>query len=132
MVSDTIGDFIIRIKNAGMIGKKTVPVPYSKLRHAIADKLHTAGYLAGVEVKGKIPATKTLEVTLQYDATGAHRINGVKRISKPGRRLYTKVALIHSVKFGKGHVILSTPAGILTNEEARAQNVGGEQLFMIW
>jgi len=132
MVSDTIGDFIIRIKNAGMIGKETVAVPYSKLRHAIAQKLQAAGYISGVEVKGKTAQSKILDVTLQYDASGTHRINGVKRISKPGRRLYTKVALIHSVKFGKGHIILSTPAGILTNEEAKAQNVGGEQLFMIW
>jgi small subunit ribosomal protein S8 len=132
MVSDTIGDFIIRIKNAGMIGKKTVSVPYSKLRHAIADKLVAAGYVASVEIKGKTVQTKTLEVTLVYNPNGAHRINGVKRISKPGRRLYTNVALLHPVKFGKGHVILSTPAGILTNEEAKAKNVGGEQLFMIW
>jgi len=56
----------------------------------------------------------------------------VKRISKPGRRLYTKVTDIHPVKFGQGHIILSTPAGIVTGEEARAQKVGGEQLFIIW
>jgi small subunit ribosomal protein S8 len=132
MVSDTIGDFIIRIKNAGMIKKNTVSVPYSKLRHAIADKLKAIGYVAEVTVKGKTVQTKTLEVTLQYDASGTHRVSGVKRISKPGRRLYTGVATLHPVKFGRGHLILSTPAGILTNEEAKAQNVGGEQLFIIW
>ena len=115
MVGDTIGDFIIRLKNAGVVGHKTVSVPYSKLCHAIADKV----------------AQKTLEVTLKYE-DGAHRINGVKRVSKPGRRLYTKVESIHQVKFGKGHLILSTPAGILTNIEAKAKNVGGEQLFLIW
>jgi len=131
MVGDTIGDFIIRLKNAGMVGKHTVSVPYSRLRHAVADKLCAAGYLTAVEVKGKTVQTKTLEVTLKYEA-GAHRINGVKRISKPGRRLYTGVAGIFPVKFGKGHIILSTPAGILTGDEAREKNVGGEQLFMIW
>lgn len=130
MVGDTIGDFIIRLKNAGMVGKHTVSVPYSKLRHAIADKLVAAGYIENATVKGKT-VHKTLEVTLKY-ADGRHRISGVKRVSKPGRRLYTKVANIHKVKFGKGHMILSTPAGILTNDEARQQNVGGEQLFMIW
>ena len=130
MVGDTIGDFIIRLKNAGMVGKHTVSVPYSKLRHAIADKLVAAGYIETATVKGKT-VHKTLEVTLKY-ANGRHRISGVKRVSKPGRRLYTKVANIHKVKFGKGHMILSTPAGILTNDEARQQNVGGEQLFMIW
>ncbi len=130
MVGDTIGDFIIRLKNAGMVGKKEVAVPYSKLRHAIADKLVAAGYIEKAEQQGK-KVQKTLAVTLKYEG-GKHRISGVKRISKPGRRLYTKVADIHRVKFGQGHMILSTPAGILTNEEARTQNVGGEQLFIIW
>lgn len=130
MVSDTIGDFIIRLKNAGVVGKKEVAVPYSKLRHAIADKLVAAGYIEKAEQQGK-KVQKTLAVTLKYEG-GKHRITGVKRISKPGRRLYTKVADIHRVKFGHGHMILSTPAGILTNEEAKAANVGGEQLFIIW
>ena len=131
MVGDTIGDFIIQLKNAGMVGKKEVTLPYSKLRHAIADKLVAAGYIAKAEPQGKKVQQKTLAVTLKYEG-GKHRISGVKRVSKPGRRLYTKVADIHKVKFGNGHMILSTPAGILTNEEARSQNVGGEQLFIIW
>lgn len=130
MVGDTIGDFIIRLKNAGMVGKKEISVPYSKLRHAIADKLVAAGYIEKAEQQGK-KVQKNLAVTLKYEG-GKHRISGVKRVSKPGRRLYTKVADIHQVKFGQGHMILSTPAGILTNDEARAQNVGGEQLFIIW
>lgn len=132
MVGDTIGDLIIRLKNAGMVGKKEVFVPYSKLRHAVADKLVAAGYIEKAEQQGKKDKVqKSLAVTLKYEG-GKHRINGVKRVSKPGRRLYTKVADIHPVKFGSGHMILSTPAGILTNEEARTQNVGGEQLFIIW
>lgn len=131
MVGDTIGDFIIRLKNAGMVGKETVSVPYSKLRHNVANKLADAGYISGVDTKGKEVQNKTLEITLRYEA-GHNRINGVKRISKPGRRLYTKVADLHPVKFGKGHLILSTPAGILTNEEAKEKKVGGEQLFIIW
>lgn len=131
MVNDTIGDFIIRLKNAGMVGHKTVSLPYSKLRHAVASKLQDAGYVASVEAAGDTPATKQLIVTLGYK-NGDHAIRDVKRISKPGRRLYTKVSDVHPVKFGKGHLILSTPAGILTNEEAKAQNVGGEQLFEIW
>lgn len=131
MVGDTIGDFIIRLKNAGMVGKDTVSLPYSKLRHNIANKLVEAGYIVAADAKGKEVQSKTLEVTLRYE-NGNHRINGVKRVSKPGRRLYTKVADLHPVKFGKGHLILSTPAGILTNEEAKEQKVGGEQLFIIW
>lgn len=131
MVGDTIGDLIVRLKNAGMVGHETVSLPYSKFRHAIVTKLADAGYVAAVETAGDNPATKTLEVALRYE-NGAHQIRGVKRISKPGRRLYTKVADVHPVKFGKGHMILSTPAGILTNDEAKEQKVGGEQLFIIW
>lgn len=131
MVGDTIGDLIIRLKNAGAVKKETVSVPYSKLRKAVLDKLAHAGYIAGVSEKGKQVQEKTLEVTLSYEQ-GAPRINGVKRVSKPGRRLYCGVADLHPVKFGKGHLILSTPAGILTNEEAKEKNVGGEQLFIIW
>lgn len=131
MVGDTIGDLIIRLKNAGAVEKATVSLPYSKLRHAVVDKLVEAGYVASATTKGKQVQEKTLEVTLSYE-NGEHRINGVKRISKPGRRLYTKVADLHPIKFGKGHLILSTPAGILTNDEAREKKVGGEQLFIIW
>lgn len=131
MVGDTIGDLIIRLKNAGAVGKEVVSVPYSKLRHSVADKLCEAGYVTSVATNGKAVQTKTLEVTLSYE-DGTHKINGVKRVSKPGRRLYTKVADIHPVKFGRGHMILSTPAGILTNEEAVEKKVGGEQLFIIW
>lgn len=130
MVGDIIGDMIIRLKNAGVVGRPQVEMPYSKLRHAIADKLVAAGYIEKAEQQGK-KVQKTLVITLKYE-NGRHRIDGVKRISKPGRRLYTKVADIHRVKFGKGHMLLSTPAGILTNEEAKAKNVGGEQLFIIW
>ena len=131
MVGDVVGDFIIRLKNAGAVNKDTISVPYSKLRHAVADKLVDAGYLTSVGTAGEKVQEKTLEVTLSY-TDGAHSIRGVKRISKPGRRLYTKVSDIHPVKFGQGHMILSTPAGIVTGEEAREKKVGGEQLFIIW
>ena len=131
MVGDTIGDLIIRLKNAGAVNKDTVSAPYSKLRLAVLTKLADAGYIESVTEKGKQVQEKTLEVTLRYE-NGSQRISGVKRISKPGRRLYTKVTDLHPVKFGKGHMILSTPAGILTNEEAKEKKVGGEQLFIIW
>ena len=131
MVGDTIGDFIIRLKNAGAVQKATVSVPYSKLRHSVAKKLIDAGYITAATEHGKRVQDKTLEVTLKYEA-GSHKIRGVKRVSKPGRRLYIKVSDIYPVKFGQGHMLLSTPAGILTGEEAREKKVGGEQLFIIW
>jgi small subunit ribosomal protein S8 len=131
MVGDTVGDLIIRLKNAGAIGRTSLSIPYSKLRQAVLNKLVEVGYIESAVEKGKLVQEKTLEVTLCYE-DGAHRISGVKRISKPGRRLYMKVSDIHPIKFGKGHLILSTPAGILTGEEAKAKKVGGEQLFIIW
>jgi small subunit ribosomal protein S8 len=130
MVNDPVSDFIIQLKNAGMVRKEEVSLPYSKLKHAIADKLAEIGYVAGVKKHGK-KVKKTLEVTLKYDH-GEHQIHGVKRVSKPGRRMYVSVSDIFPVKFGKGKRILSTPAGILTGEEARSKNVGGEELFIIW
>jgi len=131
MVSDTIGDLIIRLKNAGVVKKEIVEIPYSKLRNAILEKLQEKGYIEKITVTGEGVA-KTLTVTLKYNAEGTHSIRGVKRMSKPGRRLYKKVADIYPVKFGKGDLLLSTPTGILTGDEARSQHVGGEQLFIIW
>ncbi len=131
MVNDPVGDFIIQLKNAGMVGKKSVSIPYSKLKHAIANKLVEAGFIASAEKYGK-KVKKTLDVVLKYENDGTHAIRGVKRVSKPGRRLYVGVAEIFPVKFGKGKRILSTPVGILTGEEAREKNVGGEELFIIW
>lgn len=131
MVNDPVADFIIQIKNAGAVRKAEVCLPYSKLKHAIADKLVAEGYLKSAQKKGK-KVKKTLEVELVYTESGAHRIRGVERISKPGRRMYTGTADIYPVKFGTGKIILSTPQGILTGEEARKENVGGEQLFKIW
>lgn len=131
MVNDPISDLIIRIKNAGMVGKREVVLPYSRLKHAIADKLVDAGFLVSVEKRGKKVA-KELAVTLKYNGAEKHVVEEVKRISKPGRRMYIKAADIHRIRYGKGKIILSTPAGILTGEEAKAKNVGGEQLFMIW
>lgn len=127
---DTIGDFIIRLKNAGAVGHETVSIPHSKLREAIAKKMAAVGYLSSVEVEGK-DAKKTLNIGLKYESN-RHVISDVKRVSKPGRRLYIGVEEIYPVKFGKGHMFLSTPKGILTDDEARRERVGGEQLFIIW
>lgn len=130
MVSDRVGDFIIRLKNAGAIGSRTASVPHSKHLEAIANKLKDLGFVERVEVSKELPTT--MEVTLAYDARGTHRIRGVKRISKPGRRLYVNARSAHAVKNGLGARIVSTPKGILTDREARKVHVGGEDLFEIW
>jgi small subunit ribosomal protein S8 len=106
-------------------------VPFSNLKLAIAEKLKEAGYVESIDKKGK-KIKKTLEVGLKYDDAGKHRIQGVKRISKPGRRMYRAAHEIVPVRYGKGALILSTPKGILTDREARKEHVGGEALFEIW
>lgn len=131
MVSDPIGDFIIRLTNAGAVKQASVAVPFSTLKLAVAEKLKEAGFIAGAEKKGK-KVKKTLDVMLKYDHNGTPRINGVKRISKPGRRVYKGVLEITPVRYGHGSLILSTPKGILTDKEAKAAKVGGEALFEIW
>jgi small subunit ribosomal protein S8 len=131
MVGDPVGDFIVRLTNAGAVRKETVAVPYSQLKHAIAEKLVERGFLASAEKQGK-KVKKTLEVALRYNQDGTPFIRGVKRVSKPGRRLYIKSSEIFPVKFGKGAMLLSTPKGILAGDEARKEKVGGEQLFIIW
>jgi small subunit ribosomal protein S8 len=129
MVTDRVGDFIIRLKNAGAINKTTVVVPFSKHVEEIAYKLKSLGYVKEV---GKSKEPYSFEVTLAYDDRGQHKISGVKRVSKPGRRLYTPSHEAHNVKNGMGARLISTPKGVLTDSEARKTRVGGENLFEIW
>jgi small subunit ribosomal protein S8 len=130
MVSDRVGDFIIRLQNAAMIGKSEVVLPYSSHLSAIAKKLKELGYLTEVKVDGD--EKKTLEVMLAYDEKGVAKLRGVKRISKPGRRLYAPHTEAHQVAGGTGARILTTSKGIMTDSEARKNRVGGENLFEIW
>ena len=138
MVSDRIGDFIIRLQNAAMIGKKEVSAPYSTHLAAIAKKLKELGFLVAVEVKESRKAEdghaikKDIIVELAYDERGVSRLRGVKRVSSPGRRLYTPHTAAHTVKGGTGARILSSSSGIISDVEARKQHVGGEELFEIW
>jgi len=130
MVSDRVGDFIIRLKNAGAIGTSSISLPHSKHLEDIAKKLKELGFVASVETQEK-GGHKMLEVGLAYEGE-VHKIQDVKRISKPGRRLYVSSREAHSVKNGMGARILSTPKGILADKEARKVRVGGEELFEIW
>lgn len=130
MISDRVGDFIVRLQNAAMINKEKISVPYSAHLSNIAKKLKQLGFLESVEVKGDMK--KTLDVTLAFGENGEPKIRGVKRVSKPGRRLYTKHGEAHRVKGGTGARVLSTSAGILSDSEARKSRLGGEDLFVIW
>lgn len=129
MVTDRVGDFIIRLKNAGAIGKPVISVPASKHVEEIAHKLKSLGFVADVKAS-KQPYH--FDVALAYDERGNHKIHGVKRVSKPGRRLYTPSTEAHAVKNGIGARLISTPKGVLSDKEARKEHVGGENLFEIW
>jgi len=111
------------------MGKTTIEVPYSKRVEEIANKLKSLGYVANVK-KSETPYM--FEVDLAYDERGRHKITDVKRISKPGRRLYVPSHEAHSVKNGLGARIITTPKGVLSDREARKVHAGGEALFEIW
>ena len=134
MVTDRIGDFIIRLQNAARIGKPSVAMPYSSHVLAIAKKLKELGFITSVEVKAKgdSEVKKEFVVTLAYDAHGQPKLRGVKRISKPGRRLYVPSSQAHTVKGGTGVRLISSSVGIVSDTEARKTHVGGENLFEIW
>ena len=121
---------LIMIKNASLAGKKSVVVPYSKLKHSIANCLEKEGYLSGVSKK-VIKDIPSLALDITYDNEKS-RITNVKRISKPSRRIYFGVKDIKPVKSGYGILVLSTPKGIMTDREARRELVGGEVLFSLW
>ena len=130
MVNDPVGDFIVRLTNAGAVRHETVVVPYTKHLHAIAETLVSAHYVRAVEKRGR--KNEQLVVTLSYNTGGTPRIVGVRRLSKPGRRFYTKSRDAHRSALGGGIRIMTTPKGILTDSEARRDRAGGEVLFEIW
>lgn len=131
MVGDPIGDFVTRIKNAGAVGHTNVSVPYSKLKDAVATVLEKAGYIGAIDKSGK-KVRKTLTVDLLYKKDGSPRIAHIKRVSKPGRRIYRSVTEIFPVRYGKGSLVISTSKGVMTDKEAREAKVGGEVLFEIY
>lgn len=131
VISDPIADMLVRIKNAGAAGKEGLSLPYSGIKMEIASKLSKKGLLKSVEKKGR-KVKKTIEIELLKNSSGRPKIQGVKRISKPGRRIYYGVSDLKPVRHGYGLLVLSTPKGILSGDEARANKVGGEALFEIW
>ena len=131
MITDPISDMIIRIKNAAMAGNDVVSMPQSKMKTAIADKLKQRGIVDSVSSRGKNVA-KTIEITLSKNEKGKFKFVNVKRVSKPGCRVYFSVQDIRPVMGGRGSLLISTPKGVLFGDEARKEKVGGEPLFEIW
>ena len=129
VMTDPIADMLTRIRNANRQHHETVMVPASKLKVDIAEILKNEGFIKGYKVEGEGPI-KNIVITLKY--RGNERvITDLKRISKPGLRVYAKVNEIPKVLNGLGIVILSTSQGLMTDKEARAKQVGGEVLAYI-
>ena len=131
-MSDPIADMLTRIRNANTAKHDTVDIPSSKMKLAIADILLKEGYVKAVDVieEGNF---KTIKITLKYGANKNEKIlTGLKRISKPGLRVYASKDELPKVLGGLGTAIISTNKGVLTDKEARKQNVGGEVLAFIW
>lgn len=130
-INDPIGDLITRLRNAQMRKHSSTHVPVSKLRGWVLDVLTDEGYIRGyarVEKEGEKPH---FEVELKY-YDGAPVISYIKRVSKPGRRVYSSVSDLPSVRNGLGISVLSTPKGVMSDQAARTANVGGEVLFQVY
>ena len=131
VVTDPIADMLTRIRNAITAKHADVSIPASKTKKAIADILVEEGYIAGYEVIEN-ELQDSLKVELKYGHKGERVITGLKRISKPGLRVYAKSDELPKVLNGMGIAIVSTSKGIMTDKKARGQNLGGEVLAYVW
>ena len=131
MVNDTIADMLTRIRNANAMKYKTVEIPGTKMTRAIADILTKEGFIGGYDVN-KLAVGEMLVVNLKYSKSKERVITGLKRISKPGLRVYAKADEMPRVLNGLGIAIVSTSEGLMTDKEARAKKLGGEVLAYIW
>lgn len=135
-VNDPISDLLTRIRNAMINGQSLVAMPNSKIKVEIARILKEEGFLESYEVvQGELPHESTLRLKIKYVGERRQRrpvITGLERISRPGRRVYTRKMDIPWVLSGLGIAILSTPKGVMTGQRARQLNVGGELLCKVW
>ena len=134
MTTDTLSDMLTRIRNSSMVGKTTLAVPMSKLNERVAQILKEEGYLDAYQVIGEGPI-KSLNLTLRYYGERRSRkptVTGLRRISKPGKRIYCGAGKIPRVLSGIGIAIMSTPKGVITGKQARRLGVGGEVLCYIY
>lgn len=131
VITDPIADMLTRIRNANTAKHSTVNIPLSKQKLAIAEILKSEGFISGYEqtIDGAI---KMITVTLKYSENGTKVLQGLKRISKPGLRMYANAESIPQVVNGLGIAIVSTNKGIMTDKNARKNNIGGEVLAYIW
>ena len=131
-MSDPVADMLTRIRNANTAKHDTVDIPSSKMKLAIADILVKEGYIKKYDIVDE-GSFKTIRITLKYNGDKSERIiTGLKRISKPGLRVYANKEELPKVLGGLGTAIISTNQGVITDKEARSKGVGGEVLAFIW
>ena len=130
-MTDPIADMLTRIRNANTVGHETVEIPASKMKKAIAEILKEEGYITDFDV---IEDDKQgmIKVTMKYGANNERVISGIKKISKPGLKVYAKANDVPKVLGGLGIAIISTSKGIVTDKEARKLGVGGEVICYVW
>ena len=128
-MTDPISDMLTRIRNAGLALLPAVVIPHSRIKENIAAVLKQEGYVAEVEVEGKLP--KTIKLKLKYQGKKTV-IEGVRRISKPGLRTYVGADEIPRVRGGLGVAVISTPEGVMSGTQARKKNLGGEVVCYVW
>lgn len=131
MMTDPIADMLTRIRNAILIERPYVDVPASKLKAGVAEALQREGYIWDFEVI-EAPPQNVLRINLKYSPTGERVIQHIRRVSKPGCRVYSTIKDAPKVLQGLGVCILSTNKGVLSDREARQQHVGGEVLCEVW
>lgn len=129
-LTDPIADMLTRIRNANSAKHSTVAIPFSKIKESMANILKNEGYIVNYEIKEE-GSKKDIVVSLKY-VDGETVIKGLRRISKPGRRVYSSVENLPKVLGGLGIAIVSTPKGVITDKECRKHSVGGEVLCYIW
>ena len=132
VTTDPIADMLTRIRNANSSKHKTVDIPSSNMKRSIADILLKEGYIKTVEEIESENSQGIIRITLKYDEKGARVIDGLKRISKPGLRVYASKDELPKVLNGLGIALISTSKGIKTDKEARKEGLGGEVLAYVW
>ena len=131
-VTDVVADMLTRIRNANSAKHEKVNVPCSNMKKAIADILVEEGFIKGYEVSETDNKQGMITITLKYGEGKSRVITGLRRVSKPGLRKYSSVEDMPKVMKGLGVAIVSTSKGVMTDKEARKENVGGEVLAFIW
>jgi small subunit ribosomal protein S8 len=131
-MTDPIADFLARLRNAIMARKASLDLPTSRMKRKLAEILRDEGYLVSVTESGTEHPQGILSITLRWDPNHRSAISGLRRVSKPGQRAYVPATRLPKVRGGLGTAVVSTSKGLMTDRQARKENVGGEVICEVW